>query len=253
MLVTATVTTVALTACGISSSPHGELAEYKRLHAACEAVRPPAVLVAMDATGSSNTAAITGERLTAVRQLITRTAVCGGRVKVVAFSSSNVATVTLLDKVLRPYGATVNARLKRLPALVDQAAVTIRTGYASAMKSLPGGGSDITGQLQHAAEWQRQLGGRWRLHLYLFTDGFHTVGRKLGQAPLSKAAATELATKTPVPKLPSASVTVAGLGRVAGRPPVSAVVEGLVAYYEALCRRTEAAKCTSVTAYAVEV
>jgi hypothetical protein len=59
-----------------------------------------------------------------------------------------------------------------------------------------------------------------------------------------------LAQQTPVPDLSGASVTVAGLGRVAGRPPASAVVEGLVAFYGALCVRTKAATCTSVTDYA---
>ena len=55
-----------------------------------------------------------------------------------------------------------------------------------------------------------------------------------------------------MPKLPGASVIVVCLGHVAGQPPRSTVVEGLVAYYDALCRKTTATSCVSVTDYTPE-
>ncbi|GCB48478.1 hypothetical protein SNL152K_5802 [Streptomyces sp. NL15-2K] len=128
----------------------------------------------------------------------------------------------------------------------------IRDAYGPAVASLKGKGSDITAQYRLAGEWSNQVGEGFRLHLVLLTDGFQNVGVDLGKRAISKQEAVELANKTDVPKLPGASVTVAGLGRVAGSPPRSDIVEGLVNFYDALCKKTGAAKCVSVTDYTSE-
>ncbi|TMQ91744.1 hypothetical protein ETD83_29525 [Actinomadura soli] len=206
--------------------------------------------MAIDGTASSNAKAITDERLAAVEQIMRRTAVCSGRLRVLVFSSSSAATITLYDQPLHPHGATDNARLKRVPKLVASAMGRIRPAYSSALTKLPGGGSDITGQLRHAADWQRQLGSGHRLEAYVFTDGLENVERRVGGRGFTVRKAKQLAATTTVPKLPGASLTVAGLGRVAGKPPRSSVVEGLVAYYTALCKKSGAASCLAVTDYA---
>lgn len=237
-----------LTACGVPASSPGDLGELQRIASMCGA-RPPAAMVQIDESGSSRSGGIRAERLRALESIVRETAVCRGRLRVAVFSSSSAATATLFDGELQPYGATRNARLRRVPKLVNKTMSQIRSSYASAVAALPGGGSDIIAQFGMAREWIGQLGAGYRLQLIIFTDGFDTVGRRLGNAPLSKAKAVALAQQTPVPDLSGASVTVAGLGRVTGRPPTSAVVEGLVAFYNALCARTRAAACTSVTDY----
>ncbi|CAM3722769.1 hypothetical protein [Nocardiopsis rhodophaea] len=127
----------------------------------------------------------------------------------------------------------------------------IRDAYEPALAELPGGGSDIASQLRLGSEWISQLGKDYRLNLVLFTDGFHNIGHKPGDEALSQAQAEALAAETSVPELAGASVTVAGLGRVAEDAPESAVVEGLTFYYEALCTQTGADTCTAVTDYAM--
>lgn len=245
----AVMVTAAVSACGaVTSSPPGELGELQRIASTCRPT-PPAAMVQLDGTGSSNGSAITAERMDAVESVTRETAVCSGRLRVVVFSSSSAATVTLFDDALRPQGATRNARLRRVPKLVKGAVAQIRRNYASAVAALPGGGSDITAQYRLAQEWAAQLGGGYRLRLAVFTDGFQTVGVDFYKKALTKREAIALAARTTVPKLPGASVTTAGLGRVAGDPPRSAVVDGLVAYYDALCARTGANECTSVTDY----
>lgn len=149
-------------------------------------------------------------------------------------------------------GATENARLKRVPAAVADVMEKVRQGYGPAVASLPGGGSDITAQYRLASEWIGQLGDPYRLHLYVLTDGFQTVGVDLGSQALSAQEAVALADQVAMPKLPGASVVVAGLGRVAEGTPSSSVVEGLVAYYDALCQKAAAAECVSVTDYATK-
>jgi hypothetical protein len=245
------VVTVLVTACG-AGSPHGQLAENKQILATCDPAAPPASLVELDGSGSSASDKITAERMTAITSIVRTTAICSGVLRVLVFSSSSAATLILFDAPLHLAGATANARLKRAHAVVEDVMTTIRTDYGPAVTRLSGGGSDITAQYRLAAEWIGQLGGKTRLHLYLLTDGFQNIGINLGARPLGKAEAATLASRVAVPKLPGASVVVAGLGKVTGVPPRSAVVEGLVAYYDALCKKTGAAQCTSVTDFTVE-
>jgi len=239
-----------MTACAVGSSSHSQLAQDKRILASCDASAPPASDIQIDGTGSSASKAIAEERMAAVEQFVRTTAICSGRLRVSVFSASSAATVTFFDGPLPLQGATDNARLKRVPRVVDEAMTEIRDAYGPAVAGLKGKGSDITAQYRLAGEWSDQVGEGFRLNLVLLTDGFQNVGVDLAKRAISKREATTLANKTTVPTLSGASVTVAGLGRVAGTPPRSDVVQGLVAYYDALCKKTGAAKCVSVTDYA---
>ncbi|MGW2120156.1 hypothetical protein [Streptomyces sp. NPDC001758] len=239
-----------MNACAVGSSPHGQLAQDKQTLASCDSSAPPASDIQIDGTGSSASQAITEERMAAIEQIARTTAICSGRLRVSVFSASSAATATLFDGPLPLHGATDNARLRRVSRVVDDAITEIRDAYEPAVAGLGGKGSDITAQYRLAGEWINQVGGNFRLHLVVFTDGFQNVGVDLGKRAISKKEAAGLANKTDVPKLPGASITVAGLGRVAGTPPRSDVVEGLIAFYDALCKKTSAAKCISVTDYA---
>lgn len=243
---------VTVTGCGAGTSPRGELGENRHILASCDPAAPPASLVEIDGTGSSASDTVTAERMTAIESIVRRTAICSGYLRVIMFSASSAAAIALFDGPLRLDGATVNARLKRVPGAVSDAMATIRQAYGPAVTALPGGGSDITAQYRLAAEWIGQIGDPYRLHLYVLTDGFQTIGIDLGARALSEQEVAALADLGTMPQLPGASVVVAGLGRVAGEPPPSNVVEGLVAYYDALCHKTGAAQCVSVTAYAPE-
>ena len=246
------VTMTMLAGCGIEQSPRGALAENQRILATCDASAPPASLVEIDGTGSSASDALVAERMVAIESIVRTTVVCSGHLRVIVFSSSSAATTVLFDGSLRMHGATENARLKRVPDAVADVMEQVRSGYDAAVMALPQGGSDITAQYRLAAEWIGQLGDPYRLHLYVLTDGFQTIGVDLGAQALSPQDAAALADQVAVPKLSGASVVVAGLGRVAAGTPPSAAVEGLVAFYDALCRKAMAAECVSVTDYATE-
>ena len=252
VLVAGLVTIVALVTGCQAGSPRGELAENQRILTSCDQSAPPASLVQLDGTGSSASDAITAERMAVVESVARRTAVCSGHLRVLVFSASSAATTALFDGPLRMHGATENARLKRVPDAVADVMEQVRAGYDAAVKALPQGGSDITAQYRLASEWIGQLGDPYRLRLYVLTDGFQTIGLDLGAQALSPQDAAALTDQVVVPNLPGASVVVAGLGRVAGSTPSSSMVEGLVAYYDALCQKTTAAECISVTDYATE-
>lgn len=241
---------IVLAACSAGSSPQGELTRNKHILASCDRTHPPASWVAIDGTGSSAAPAIFTERMKAIESIATTTAVCSGYLRVIVFSSSTVATTVLFDGSLAQPGATTNARLLRVPKAVASVMAIVRKAYGPAVTGLDQRDSDILGQYVNAAQWIAQLGGMYRLDLTILTDGMQTTGIKLGGRALTKSEATELANRTNVPRLPGASVTIAGLGRVAGSPPRSDVVEGLTGYYDALCHKTGAMHCLSVTDYA---
>ncbi|MFJ9781073.1 hypothetical protein ACIRSS_15900 [Amycolatopsis sp. NPDC101161] len=245
------VVVAAVSACGSASNSAGQLAADQQILATCDAAAPPATDVQLDGSGSSNSDAIVEERFKAIESVVRTTAICGGRLRVSVFSSTSAATNILIDKSLRLDGATDNARLKKLPPLVTDVMKTIRASYGSAAKSLPSGGTDISAEYRLASEWLAQVGAPHRLYLYLLTDGFQNVGVTLDQGAITKQQAADLAGRVAVPQLPGSSIVVAGLGRVASDPPSSDVVDGLVAFYDALCKKTAAASCASVTDYAV--
>jgi hypothetical protein len=248
----AVLLSLSLAACGGTPSPQGDFEANQALLKTCDPADPPASLVEIDASGSSSSDALAAERFTAVEAVARRTTVCGGRLRVLAFSASSTDTIVLFDEVLEQHGATDNARLKRVPEAVTSVMTKVRDSYDAAVKQLPRAGSDVTAEYRLAAEWMAQLGGAFRLNLVVLSDGFQNVGVDLVARPLNKQEAEALAGQVTLPKLPGASVTVAGLGRVAGERPSSSIVEGLVSFYDALCHRTEASKCLSVSDYAVE-
>jgi hypothetical protein len=250
LLLTATAATVALAAgCGTNSSPATTLAHDKATLAACDSSHAPASFVAVDGTGSSADKATLAERLKAIESIVRTTAICSGYLRVIVFSSSNVATTVLFDGSLTQPGATTNARLLRVPKAVASVMDTIQKGYAPAVKGLDKRGSDILGQYTNAAQWIGQLGGSDRLHLYLLTDGFETEHFHFYVHPPTPAEATVLAQRVTMPQLPGAEVVVAGLGREVGPAAPSTVVDGLRAFYQAVCHRTGAARCVSVSDY----
>ncbi|MEU0794871.1 hypothetical protein ABZ342_32835 [Amycolatopsis sp. NPDC005961] len=240
-----------LTSCSTASRPNNDLAADQQILATCDAAAPPAADIQIDGSGSSSSDAITEERFKAIESVVRTTAICSGRLRVSVFSSSSAATNIIIDKPLHLDGATDNARLKRLPTLVTDTMTAIRSGYSATASSLPNGGSDISAEYRLANEWIGQVGAPYRLHLYLLTDGFQNVGFRLDDKVISKQEAADLASGVAVPQLPGASVLVAGLGRISGAPPSSEMVDGLIAFYDALCKKASAAQCVSVTDYTV--
>lgn len=241
---------LALSACGLSTGhAAGELGANQTLLASCPKGVRLATKVDIDVSGSDRSGTLTGQRLGAVEDQARRTAVCGGHLQVTIFSATSAATAVLYDGEIALAGATDNARLRQVPATVKQITSEVAQAYTANIGSLTPGGSDIAGQYRLAAEYLAQLGSGYRLTLVLLTDGFQTAGFSFSDTPLDTQAADALAGKVAVPRLPGASIIVSGIGQVASNPPSSAVVSGMVAFYNALCRRTGAAQCLSVTDY----
>jgi len=240
------VVAIGLSGCGTTAP--GELSQNQRLLENCPPGTSINAVIYSDGTGSGRTDQNDTDRLKTIEDVARKTAVCGGHLKVSVFSAGSASTVTVYDSEIELPGATENARLRKVPDAVAEVMGEIRETYAGAIAALPGGGTDINGLYRLAAEQQAQFGDGYQLNFVILTDGLNNLsGVVLDSHALSLEQAIALADQVHVPELPGATVTVAGLGRIAGQPAPSELVEGLVAYFDRLCENTGAASCLSVT------
>jgi hypothetical protein len=243
---------VGAAACGGGSVSADQLAQLQQLATQCPTDgSTPAVYLPDDVSGSSEASDIEAARHGAIKAVVTQTAVCGGHLRVVAFTASAAASTTVFDGDLKPAGATPIAQLRKVPALVDQTMPGIETGLREAAVKLQPG-SDIVAQFRLAKEYQQQLaadGKPHRLAISILTDGEQSVGVDLTQPSLTAPVASALANQLPPVTFPAGTtVTIAGIGKVSGQQPATAYVDALKAFYSAYCGRTGAA-CIVATDY----
>ena len=239
--------------CASPTSPpaSGQLGQDQATLAACSGEQL-ATMVTIDVSGSGRSQSIADARLKVVSAEVRRTAICGGHLLVTAFDGTSAVTQPLFDGELHAPGATAIARLRRVPAMVNATMATITKGYQAVLSGPSmSDGSDITGQYRLAGEYEAQLGKSYTLNFVLLTDGFQTTGADAITHKLTGDDAQDLAEKVDLPTLKGATITVVGLGDVTGNPPSSDIVQGLVQFYNAICGRTHAAKCVSVTDFTV--
>lgn len=245
---------LAALACGLiaacSPSMGGELGQLQAMASNCPQEGKPATFVSVDVSDTVRSADITASQLAVVRTMIEQTAVCSGHLRVSSFSSSATATMTLFDGELAPPGATEPARLRRIPDLVDRAMQEVDSQLQEATRRLPGDGTDVLAQLGNAAEYGRQLGSEYVLEAVFVTDGVASMGTITNAPSFDMAAATDLATRVPVPDLSGSTVVFAGIGRTTGPPPPSSYVDALKRFYTDTCARTNARSCVVVTDFA---
>lgn len=209
--------------------------------------RPAAVYAAFDVSDTGRSPQLVAERLAAARELLTGVAVCRGHVRVVAFTGSAAATDVLLDRDLLPDGATRRAQLRRVPKLVDAAMDEVRSRLDGAADRLPAGGTDVLAQLGLAREFHQRVGTDRPLQVVIWSDGIATAPIDFSsEAELEPARGEALARQVVPADLADADVTFSGVGRPAFGTPPTAFVDGLKAFYLAVCERAHA-NCAVVT------
>lgn len=231
--------------CGYDSGAQASLNGLRQIAETCPD-QHVAAYVAVDFSDTARSESLAASRRDAIRSEAERVAVCGGTLKVVAFSSSTAAIQTLFDGPLKAEGATENARLRRIDRTVEPVDEAIADGWNSAEAELPGDGSDVLGQFTLASEYFAQQRDASHRALIL-TDGVQTTGTVVVNSPdFTSTVASDLAASVPVPDLSGATVTVAGLGQVVGDPPPSEFVAALNTFFTDTCARTNAT-CQIVT------
>lgn len=232
-LAAAALAAVGLTACG-GTGAVGRLAELKRVARTCPAHAQLAAYVAWDARRRLRGPQVAAARLASLQKTAEKVAACGGSLRVVAFGATAASTARLFDGELDPRGATENARLLRVPGLVDHVLRQVRQTLPGALSELSGQGADPLSQLAAAEEYRRQLGGGQALHVVIETSGV-TSG-------------PQLASNGAAPNLRGADVVLAGIGKAGrGAPMPTADVAALRAFYGRACERTRADSCLVVS------
>ncbi|MDM2096415.1 hypothetical protein PP348_20285 [Mycobacteroides abscessus] len=246
----ATVLVVSCALFGCGAHPSGNaLAHAEQVAASCPTDgRRIAAYVASDESGTGRGETAGTARQQVIRDAAERTAICGGHLRVTAFSGSMIG-VTVFDGDLQLDGATTNARLRKAPKVVDAVMEELNATLPESATQLTDGATDIVGQYQHAAEYIAQLAtsGQYQLELSILTDGIQTAGSDLGDLALTPEQATALATGFVVPELPGATVHLIGIGRQADNAPLpTPYIAALRAFHTAVCERTHGT-CTVVT------
>jgi hypothetical protein len=237
--------TVGLAACG-GTGAVVQLGELERVARTCPAHDQVAAYVAWDVRRELRGPRIAAARLASLEKTAQKVAACGGELRVVAFGATAGSTARLFDAELRPRGATENARLLRVPGLVDRVTQHVEKALPGVLAEISGQGADPVSQLAAAEQFGRQLGTGYALHVVIETSGLirgFSTTRETAQA-----SAPHLTSNAAVPDLSGADVVVAGIGKIGrGAPVPSAVVEALRTFYGGICRRTHAESCLAIT------
>lgn len=234
----------ALAACQLSS--HEGAAQFLD---DCPKDAKLATSVHLDVSGSFITSELDGQRLAILRDAIARTAACKGHLQVKAFAGSGAGTAVLFDDGLQLKGSTDNARLRRIPALVDDITDQVAAGYGDLPTMT--GGTDVVGQLRGAREYIDQLGGGYTLWAIVATDGLQTAGVRTKRLTQQRGAEQE-AGRLPVTDLSNAEAEVlfVGIGNTTDRAALrTSVVNAVKSFYEAICKRLSAKRCQVATDY----
>lgn len=243
---------LSLLATGCSVQATGEVGQFQQLAKSCPEGSKRASYASLDVSGSTPQDDIKKDREQALRDIVTRTAVCEGHLRVDAFTGSSAAGTVLYDGALELAGATEIAKMRTVSKAVDETMAAIDESLAAATTQLAATtGSDITSQFRRAAEYGSQMAehGPILLTVDLMSDGAQNVGVVL-ESSLTTDEALELAKKPSVVELPKDTVVkVSGLGKTTNPKPSSSYVEALKVFYEAYCTRTGAARCSAVTEY----
>ncbi|NYF28069.1 hypothetical protein [Microbacterium sp. JAI119] len=222
----------------------GDLGRLQSLHQNCPKDQLVNAYVTTDGSATSSAEAIINERLTAIKTVVERVAVCGGHLTVTAFATNSV-TVPIYDADIQIDGSTDLARLRQVPDVVEEVMTQVTSGYEPAVAALPSGGTDVVGVYRVFGE-AKALRPDMRFEAVALTDGVTNQGIVFDHS-LTPDEASALADAVTVPDLSESSLSVVGIGRVAGDPLPSEFIEGMKAFYTRLCEKTQAERCLVVT------
>jgi hypothetical protein len=213
-----------------------------------------AVFVGLDVSQSGRSQEVLQPRIALIRSIATQAAVCGRRIRVVAFAESVGSTATLLSSAdIAPIrGATDIARLRRVPDAVAVAMAKFRSRLDEVLARSAGKGTDVGGQLDLASEFVSGSGAD-RTTIVLLTDGLSNREPALSVArELDSESVPRLARMVEVPRLGNAHVIFAGIGDTAHRAPSTARIRRVIEFWKGVCTRT-GATCTVSASYPEEV
>ncbi len=206
--------------------------------------QPLSSSVYLDGTGSAQSEKNTAAQVTAIGEVVARTAECEGHLIISMFGSSSGQTVTLYSGSLSVEAPTERGKSRKARELAEAVASEIASSYETARSSFTSAGTDIVGLLRLIEEQAKQAPGS-QVEVLILTDGLTNIGVDPTQSS-SSAEVLALADRIDLPDLSSTSLTFAGIGQTSTEIP-SQVIERVAVFWERVCERTGAAPCVVVT------
>jgi hypothetical protein len=167
-----------LSACSLGKPPATpeQLQALEQVHdATCPNDEALNEYIANDRSASVSETVNSHLRLPAIESEITRIAVCGGKVTVADFAGTS-DSVVLFSGELKPTGATLKSRLRKVPDLVEATMAAITEAQAHEDTFLTTKGTNVAAQFTNVADFFNQVGGgaNQLRRVLILTDGMTT-------------------------------------------------------------------------------
>ncbi|MDQ3956835.1 MAG: hypothetical protein M3273_00780 [Actinomycetota bacterium] len=210
--------------------------------------REPITHVRMDQSRTQDDPTLRAQKVELVRSVAERVSEECGSLRVDVFGATATDGATIFPETdLTPDGNNDNTRDEARDEVVGPAIEAVE----AALEAEPSLGSAPLGAL---AQGQRALASRSDeerpLELVLVTDGYESelfVLKELLRAGEDTADILSLAGD--IEETPGASITVIGLGFVAGEPRSTGLLEGLLDVWNAVCHATQAEPCRVIDGF----
>ncbi len=183
--------------CGCGLAPPGvgpeELGRLQRIHdRVCPHDEDVVAVVGNDASDSV-AESLWPSRRVAIQSEVELAAACNGVIKISEFARSSGATKLLYQGDLKPAGATLNARLRKVPELVSSVMSQVELAHAAKSPTFARTGTDVSGMFISAAAFLNDYPHAGVRRYTLLTDGW-----------------TEYSAIPP--KMPGVQIRIAGVG-----------------------------------------
>ncbi len=199
----------------------------------------------VDASLSSRSKRLNGERLVEILATSRVPSICGGHLRIVMFARSIAGIETVIDTNLDPGHGTYASQVIKADKAIEGMVERVR--MAMAKPSIETRGTDIVGVLRDAAETRPPRSSSRFYKVLVITDGEATGALRIGPKG-TVAQATKLARAALVPDLTGADVRFVGVGVLGrARQPATSHVTALKALLQTLCNRATRATCPAPT------
>lgn len=197
----------------------------------------------LDISANGRNESILAERLDAVQVDVENTADCDGEIVVIAWAGSSSSSRVLFAGSIGTQGATEIGRDRKIPELAASVMADIKAELTLAFDEIPADSSDLIGGFYLISDVVQARAARSVQPVaHVYTDAISTGGTARINEPwiTQQELATIVAAQT-LPDLTGVSISIYGVGRVAGvTPPPQDYVQLVQDYARGLCARTGA-------------
>lgn len=197
----------------------------------------------LDVSANGRNESILGERLDAVQVDVENTADCDGEIVVIAWAGSSSSSKVLFTGSIGTQGATEIGRDRKIPELAASVMGDIKDQLEVAFDEIPADSSDLIGSFYLISDVVQARAARAVQPVaHIYTDAISTGGTaRINEPWITPQELSTIVAAQTLPDLTGVSISIHGVGRVAGvSPPPQDYVQLVQDYARGLCARTGA-------------